>query len=116
MDKQMDLYNQLNRKMSLDQIQDYIKKVINIRGFGNQSVEDELLLLVEEVGELAKAIRKNATSMKIDQNKIQNYDTIENEVADVFIVLNTICNTLNINLFDSFSAKEKINTERKWEK
>ncbi len=116
MDKQMDLYNQLNRKMSLDQIQDYIKKVINIRGFGNQSVEDELLLLVEEVGELAKAIRKNATSMKIDQNKIQNYDTIENEIADVFIVLNTICNTLNINLFDSFSTKEKINTERKWSK
>ena len=55
-----------------------------------------MLLLLEKVGELAKAIRKNATNMSIDNSKINHYDTIESEVADVFIVLSSICNKLNI--------------------
>lgn len=58
MKNQKDLYSQLNKNMELDKIQDYIKNVIDIRGFGNQPVEQEVLLLTEEVGELAKAIRK----------------------------------------------------------
>ena len=64
-----------------------------------------MLLLTEEIGELAKAIRKEKTTMSIDNNKIRNYDTIESEVADVFIVLCTICNKLNINLFSSLKYK-----------
>ena len=114
MKNQKDLYNQLNKNIELDKIQDYIKSVINIRGFKNQPVEHEVLLLIEEVGELAKAIRKEKTSMCIDKNKIRNYDTVENEIADVFIVLSSICNTLNINLFDAFYEKEKMNIERTW--
>ncbi len=112
---QKDLYNQLIKNMQLDKIQNYIKDVIDIRGFGSQPVEQEILLLIEEVGELAKAIRKEKTTMCIDKNKIKNYDTVENEIADVFIVLNSICNTLNINLFDAFYQKERINIERTWD-
>ena len=108
------MWNQLNRNATLDEIQDYIKNVIDIRGFGKQPLEHEVLLLIEEVGEPAKAIRKEKTNMSIDNSKIKNYDTVENEIADVFIVLNSICNTLNINLFDAFYEKEKINTERTW--
>ena len=54
--------------------------------------------------------------MSIDNNKIRNYDTIESEVADVFIVLCTICNKLDIDLFSSLKDKEKENIERKWKK
>ena len=75
-----------------------------------------MLLLTEEIGELAKAIRKEKTTMSIDNNKIRNYDTIESEVADVFIVLCTICNELDIDLFSSLKDKEKENIERKWKK
>lgn len=75
-----------------------------------------MLLLTEEIGELAKAIRKEKTTMSIDNNKIRNYDTIESEVADVFVVLCTICNKLNINLFSSLKDKEKENIERIWKK
>lgn len=114
MKNQKDLYNQLNKHMELDKIQDYIKNVIDIRGFGNQPVEQEVLLLIEEVGELAKAIRKEKTNMCIDKSKIKNYDTVENEIADVFIVLSSICNTLNINLFNAFYEKEQINVKRSW--
>lgn len=54
--------------------------------------------------------------MGIDKSKIKNYETVESEVADVFIVLNSICNTLNINLFEAFYEKEKINGQRVWSK
>ena len=65
-----------------------------------------MLLLLEKVGELAKAIRKNATNMSIDNSKINHYDTIESEVADVFIVLSSICNKLTIDLYKSLKDKE----------
>ena len=74
-----------------------------------------MLLLTDEVGELAKAIRKDTANLKIDSSKIENYDTIESEVADVFIVLNSICTALDINLFDTIYNKESINIRRKWE-
>lgn len=114
MNEQKRLHDQLNQHMGLNEIQDYIKKVIEIRGFGNQPIEQAMLLLVEEVGELAKAIRKENTTMCIDKSKIKNYDTVEGEIADVFIVLNTVCNLLNVNLFDAFNEKERINVERTW--
>ena len=47
--------------------------------------------------------------MQGENKKIKNYDSIEGEIADVFIVLTSICNTLNINLYDAIIEKEKIN-------
>ena len=75
-----------------------------------------MLLLTEEIGELAKAIRKAETRISIDYDKIENYSSIESEVADVFIVLMSLCNVLNINLYNSFIDKEKENIERVWKK
>ncbi len=113
--EQENLLNNLRKESSINEIQEYIKKVIDIRGFGEQPVEQQLLLLLEEVGELAKAIRKEATNMCIDKTKLINYDTVENEIADVFIVLTSICNSRNINLFDAVVNKERINIKRKWD-
>ena len=103
---QLDLWNKLNEKNTLQEVQQYIKNVIKIRGFSNQKIEKTMLLLLEEVGELAKSIRKNATNMSIDNSKIKHYDTIESEVADVFIVLSSICNKLNIDLYKALKDKE----------
>lgn len=114
--EQLELWKNLKEDNTLEKVQEYIRKVIEIRGFSNQSIEQAMLLLTEEIGELAKAIRKEKTTMSIDNNKIRNYDTIESEVADVFIVLCTICNKLNINLFSSLKGKEKENIERIWKK
>ena len=114
--EQLKLWNNLNTDNTIIQVQEYIRKVIEIRGFSKQNIEKTMLLLTEEVGELAKAIRKDKTSMSIDKSKIKNYDTIESEVADVFIVLCSICNKLNIDLFSSLKEKEKENITRKWNK
>ncbi len=113
---QLELWNKLNESNTLPEIQNYIKEVIRIRGFAGQEIEKTMLLLLEEVGELAKSIRKNATNMNIDKNKLNHYDTIESEVADVFIVLNCVCNRLNIDLYKALKEKEKENIKREWEK
>ena len=114
--EQLNLWNDLKEGNTLGEVQEYIRKVIEIRGFSNQSIEQAMLLLTEEIGELAKAIRKEKTTMSIDNNKSKNYDTIESEVADVFIVFGTICNKLDIDLFSSLKEKERENIERKWKK
>ena len=114
MEKQLELWNKLNESSSLQEIQKYINDMADIRGFSSQEIEQAMLLLIEEVGELAKSIRKNATNMNIDTEKISHYDTIESEVADVFIVLNSVCNKLNIDLFKALKDKEEENIKRVW--
>ena len=112
--KQNELYESLNENNSLNKIQDYIKEIIKIRGFSEQRVQDKMLLLLEETSELAKAIRKTLPEASIDYDKIENYTDIEEEIADVFIVLVSICNRLNINLYDAMKKKEEKNIKRQW--
>lgn len=116
LNSQVELWNKLNESNTLQEVQQYIKDVIEIRGFANQEIEKTMLLLLEEVGELAKSIRKNATNMSIDKNKINHYDTIESEVADVFIVLSSVCNKLDIDLYKAIKDKEEENIKRIWKK
>lgn len=114
--QQLELWKDLNSDNSLEQVQEYINNVIALRGFADQNIEKTMLLLTEEIGELAKAIRKDKTNMTIDKTKIKNYDTVESEFADVFIVLCSICSRLDIDLFSAIKDKEKENIERTWNK
>lgn len=112
--KQEELYELLNENNSLNEIQNYINEIITIRGFSEQKVQDKMLLLLEETGELAKAIRKTLPNASVDYEKIENYTDIEEEIADVFIVLLSICNRLNINLYGAIKKKEEKNIKRQW--
>ena len=114
MSKQNELLKLLKKGNTIDEIQEYIKQVIELRGFANQKVQDKMLLLLEETGELAKAIRKTLPETPIDYDKIENYTDIEEEIADVFIVLVSICNRLNINLYEALRNKEEKNAKREW--
>lgn len=112
--KQLELYENLKNKDSLREVQKYINEVNEIRGFNKQDITKIMLLLTEEIGELAKAIRKDATDMKTDTNKQDSYDSIESEVADVFYVFSCVCNKLNIDIFNCLKEKEKENINRNW--
>lgn len=114
--KQQELWDNLKETNTLREVQKYIKEVNTVRGFEGQPVQDIMLLLTEEIGELAKAIRKTATNICTDVNKDYNYDTIESEISDCFYVLNGICNSLNIDLFKCLKEKEKENIHRVWKK
>lgn len=116
MENQKELFNNISEKSTLRELQKYIKEVIELRGFSNKSIQDEMLLLLEETGELAKAIRKRLPNGTIDIEKVEHYTEIEEEVADVFIVLAELCNVLKIDLCNSILDKEKINVNRQWTK
>ena len=111
---QQKLLDKLSKESSINEIQSYIKKVMEVRGFNKEKSSDKILLLVEEVGELAKAIRKNEKKLGIDKTKEYNYSSIESEIADVLIVLLSICDILNIDLFKAFLEKEEENIKRIW--
>ena len=111
---QQGLLKKLSDKSSINEIQSYIKKVMEVRGFNKEKFSDKILLLVEEVGELAKAIRKNEKKLGIDKTKEYNYSSVESEIADVFIVLLSICDILNIDLLKVFLDKEEENIKRIW--
>jgi NTP pyrophosphatase (non-canonical NTP hydrolase) len=100
--------------MPLDALQAYICAVTKQRGFSDESAQDLMLLMVEEVGELAKALRK-FVGLKIDQQKITSYTSVEEEVADVFFYILDLCNVLNIDLFTALKNKELKNEQRLWE-
>ena len=111
---QQELLKKLSDKSSINEIQSYIKKVMEVRGFNKEKSSDKILLLVEEVGELAKAIRKNEKKLGIDKTKEYNYSSVESEIADVFIVLLSICDILNMDLLKVFLEKEEENIKRTW--
>lgn len=113
---QTELWNQLNKNNTLKEVQDYINKMNEIRGFNQQEITKTMLLLTEEVGELAKAIRKSSTDIAIDINQKEHYDTIESEVADVFYVLSCVCNKLDIDMFTCLKEKEGKNIKRTWKR
>ena len=66
---QQKLLNKLSKESSINEIQNYIKKIMEIRGFNKEKSSEKILLLIEEVGELAKAIRKNEKKLGIDKTK-----------------------------------------------
>lgn len=71
-----------------------------------------MLLLTEEIGELAKEVRK-LEDLKLDVNKPNDRD-IEGEIADVFIYILSMCEALNIDMLSAFKEKEEKNSNREW--
>ena len=101
----------LKQSPLLQDYQKYIQDMVKERGFQDESAPEILMLLVEEVGELAKSIRKT-TSVKNDVNS-ENHD-IEHEIADVFSYILALSNFFKIDLEKAFRDKEEINKERVW--
>lgn len=102
----------LNEKSSIAEIQEYIKDMKKARKFDGVTIEREMMLFLEEIGELARAIRKN-TNGHFDITK--KYDgNVEEELADCFIYLLSIANMNQVDLFKAFKEKETINCDRIW--
>lgn len=114
--KQQILWNNLKETNTLREVQKYIEDMNEVREFNDETIQERMLLLTEEIGELAKSIRKTSKNMYTDINKEYNYDTIESEVADCFYVLLSVASYLNIDVFQSLKDKEKENINRVWKK
>jgi len=96
--------------MTLDDYQKLVDKLIIERGFDDETAEDGFLLLVEEVGELAKALRKDNDRLGIGSHSKEQ--DLEEEIADVFWLLLALCNRKGVNLAAAFEKKEQLNAQR----
>lgn len=88
---------------TIKHLQDYVAHKIRERGFEDETTHERLLLLTEEVGELAKACRK-ATGMNVDQNKQKSY-SIGEEITDVINTAFAVGISLGIDVEKEFIAK-----------
>lgn len=98
---------------TLPDLQRYMAEVCEERGWTKDSPAEKFLLFVEEVGELAKAMRKSAGLY--DERARQRDMSLEEEFADVLSYLLDLANVFQVDLENAFRAKEEVNQSRKWE-
>jgi len=98
---------------TLPGLQRYLDEVCKERGWTKDSTSEKFVLFIEEVGELAKAIRK-AAGLYEEQAK-QRDMSLEEEFADVLSYLLDLANCFQVDLEQAFRAKEQINQSRTWE-
>ena len=103
---------EISSETTLKELQEYIAQVCVERGFDMDSPSNKMVMLMEEVGELAKAVRKNI-GMKFD--KTTSRKDVAEEMADVLIVLVGLASILKIDLAEALENKEVKNRERNWE-
>lgn len=102
----------LKSNPNLANIQTYIAEVIKFKGFDKETVQDSFIMMCEEVGELAKALRKShGVKLATDSKNVE----VRHEVADVFWMLVCICNQLGISLEAALREKEEYNKKRSWQ-
>jgi NTP pyrophosphatase (non-canonical NTP hydrolase) len=96
---------------TLKDFQEYVVEMSKERGFAKSTPLHTLVHLMEESGELAKAVRK-AEHLRVDE-KSESFAVAE-EAADVLIFLLKLCNQYGIDLEQAFRDKEEINKKRTW--
>jgi NTP pyrophosphatase (non-canonical NTP hydrolase) len=98
---------------TLKDLQHYIDEVCKERGWVKDTYAEKFLLFMEEVGELAKAMRKEhgLYEEKAKQRRIE----LEEEFADVLSYLLDLANLYHVDLERAFREKERINEGRKWD-
>jgi NTP pyrophosphatase (non-canonical NTP hydrolase) len=96
---------------TLKEFQAYVAQAMQERSFDTKNIPKRFMMLMEESGEFAKAARK-AAGMKFADDTA--HAKLDEEAADVFIILLGLCNMLDVDLEKAFRAKEEHNKTRTW--
>lgn len=101
----------LKSNPTMKDLQTYVAQAVKERGFDKDTVEQRFMLLLEEVGEFAKAARGRAGMPFADDTTTKE---MAHEAGDVLNVLLGICNLLEIDLEQAYRDKEELNKRRTW--
>lgn len=93
----------MKEKLSIAKLQDCIRKIDHKNG----ALDKYMYKLMEEVGELAEAVRKEK---RMQANEIKG--SIEEELVDVLYYTICLANIYDINLEECFYLKEEINAKK----
>lgn len=94
----------------LDRLQRYYRRTAERRGWSAESPKDTLLLLTEELGELARAVRK-LEGLERHHAEAGLHDAAA-ELADVQLYVVHLANALGLELADAVTLKERVNSRR----
>lgn len=97
---------------TLSDLQRYVADICQERGWTKDTPSEKFMLFVEEVGELAKAMRK-AAGLYDEPAKLHT-GSLEEEFADVLSYLLDLANSFQVDLEAAFRAKEQVNQTRTW--
>ncbi len=101
----------LKKGPTLQDYQKYVAESVRERGFKDDTIQQRFMLLIEECGEFARAARKHAgLGFAADTHTAE----LDQEAADVFIILLGMCNMMGIDLEQAFRDKEEKNKQRVW--
>lgn len=102
-----------DQQITLAQLQAHLDKTCKEKGWDKNSIPEVFLLLNEEIGELAKAIRKE-TGFK-GEKKPETRDNLIEEFADVLNYLLELANRFDVDLTEAYFKKHSINAARIWQ-
>jgi len=94
---------------ALAAFQHYYRRVAIQRGYKSESPKDCLLLMVEEVGELAREIRRRE---RLVRHGPSSESSESKELADIFLYVVHMANVLDVDLSKVVQEKELINLQR----
>jgi NTP pyrophosphatase (non-canonical NTP hydrolase) len=89
--------------------QSYYARAAVRRGYQQEGPQDTLLLMLEEFGELARALRKRQKLRRDSKGRVRQE---EQELADIFIYVIHMANVLGVDLADAVLRKEQVNIQR----
>lgn len=104
---------ELSAHPTLPELQQYMDEFCKERGWTKDTYAEKFLLFTEEVGELAKAIRK--TQGLYQEKAKQQHLELEEEFADVLSYLLDLANVFQVDLETAFREKERVNATRTWD-
>ncbi|SEO75327.1 MazG-like family protein [Paenibacillus sp. OV219] len=97
--------------MNISELQQYVHGFSEAKGFDKSTIEQRMLFLMTEVGELSKEVLSISFHPEREQSENLGY-----EMFDIVWNLMDLANKLGIDLNQAFEAKMAINDKRSWEK
>ena len=91
-----------------------VEHMVMSKGFSSESPRDVVLLLVEEVGELARGVREE-TGLKVRRRVTARRKRISEELADCLIYLADLANLSDVDLRQAVQDKLAKTSSTKWE-
>jgi len=103
---------ELPNQPTLADYQTYVQAMCELRGWDKRTALEKMLFLTEEVGEVAKEIRKQAG--QYGYATPENTDELAGELIDVFNYLLDIATMHDIDLETAFRKNWQKNATRVW--
>lgn len=99
--------------MNIKDIQEEVKQLREVQGWQDTSLEHRIVVLVSEVGELAKDVLRLA-GMRGDENIDPVKENIGSEISDIVWNLSDVANLIGVDLEEAFQKKSEHNRSKNW--